>query len=596
MSEGGLDMNQTKKNNNPQGLSLAESLKQNSAKAKSIKIVVIYLIFGFIWILGTDLLSNTIFTNIPEVYLASIIKGLFFVMLTAVIIYLLIYSPLRKLTNSEEKLQKINEELESSNQDYIRINEELDKKQSLLKSLIDSTEDWIFYKDLDGKYLGCNEAYEKYTGLTEEDLIGKTADTVFDAETSMRIDALDQKLIMTLTPQKYEHSFINPNGEEVIVEMIKTPFQDKNGKLRGIICVGRNITERKHREENIRFISRHDALTGLYNRVFFEEERETIDSNENLPISIIVCDVDGLKLVNDAFGHVAGDNLLITAAEILKNVCKDKDVAVRTGGDEFSAFFPRTNNIEIEAIFNEITTQIKNKKNQTVDGLQFTSISMGYATKETEAQSLDGVILEAEEYMYRRKLLARKGSHSVLMKSIKTTLHEKSYETLEHCSRMSQLSRKLGQALDVPHQDLDILELAASLHDVGKISIDLSILQKTQKLTEQDWEVIKKHPEVGWRITQAIPELNPISDIILYHHERWDGTGYPRGLAGEEIPLMARIISIVDAYDAMIEERPYRKALTQRDAIAEILRMGGTQFDKNMAEIFVNQVLGEEII
>lgn len=161
---------------------------------------------------------------------------------------------------------------------------------------------------------------------------------------------------------------------------------------------------------------------------------------------------------------------------------------------------------------------------------------------------------------------------------------------------MSQFARMLGHALEIPFQDLDILELAASLHDVGKISIDLSILQKTDKLTEQDWEALKKHPEVGWRITQAIPELNPISDIILYHHERWDGTGYPRGLAGEEIPLMARIISIVDAYDAMIEERPYRKAMSKEEAIAELLRMGGTQFDKNMAEIFVNQVLAEDIV
>lgn len=311
-------------------------------------------------------------------------------------------------------------------------------------------------------------------------------------------------------------------------------------------------------------------------------------------MSVIVCDVDGLKLVNDAFGHVEGDNLLIAAAEILKNSCREQDFAIRTGGDEFSVFFPGTSNAEIEIIFNEICNQSKDKTNHSHDGLQFTSISMGYATRETEEQTLDEIILLAEEYMYRRKLLARKGSHSVLLKSIKTTLHEKSYETQEHCNRMSELARKLGHAVGVPYQDLDILELAASLHDVGKISTDLSILQKTEKLTDQDWEALKKHPEVGWRITQAIPELNPISDIILYHHERWDGTGYPSGLTGEEIPLMARIISIVDAYDAMIEERPYRKAMSKEAAVAEIIRMSGTQFDEKMAEIFVNQVLAEE--
>jgi diguanylate cyclase (GGDEF)-like protein/PAS domain S-box-containing protein len=589
-------VNKSTQSQNAPRYSLIDNFKQNSAKAKSIKIVAIYLIFGCAWILGTDLLSNTIFTNIPQVYLASIIKGLFFVLLTAVIIYLLIYPPLKKSVDSEKELQGINQALKESNQSYVTLYEELGEKQSLLKSLIDSTEDWIFYKDAEGVYLGCNEAYEKHTGLTEEALIGRTAREVFDSTTANRIEALDHKLVAERLPQKYEQAVINSDGEEVIVEIIKTPFLDKSNNILGIICVGRDITERKQREENIHFISRHDALTGLYNRVYFEEERVKIDSEENLPISVIVCDVDGLKLVNDAFGHVAGDNLLIAASEILKNYCREQDIAIRTGGDEFSVFFPGTSNEDIEIIFNKINNQAKNKQIQTPEGLQFTSISMGYATKETQGQSLDGIILKAEEYMYRRKLLARKGSHSILMKSIKTTLHEKSYETQEHCSRMSELARKLGHALNVPNQDLDILELAASLHDVGKISIDLSILQKTEKLTEQDWEVLKKHPEVGWRITQAIPELNPISDIILYHHEKWDGTGYPRGLSGVEIPLMARIISIVDAYDAMIEERPYRKAMSKEDAIAEILRMCGTQFDRNMAEIFVNKVLAMEDI
>lgn len=552
----------------------------NQAKSKSIKIVAIYLVFGCLWILVTDLLSNTIFTDIPDVYAVSIIKGLFFVMMTGIIIYLLIYPPLRKLVDSEQKL--------------IGINEALEEKQSLLKSLIDSTEDWIFYKDSDGVFLGCNQAYEKYIGLTEEELVGQTSDMIFDEETIKRINALEQELIQESKPQKYEQAFTYPNGEVVIIEMLKTPFQDKNGNLRGIICVGRNITERKQREENIHYISRHDALTGLYNRIYFEEEKEIIDSKKNLPISVIVCDVDGLKLVNDAFGHNAGDDLLITASTILKGACREQDIAIRTGGDEFSVFFPKTSNTEIEEVFNEINRQSSNKTIQTIEGLQFTSISMGYATKESEGQSLDAVILAAEEYMYRRKLLARKGSHSILMKSIMTTLHEKSFETQEHCSRMAEYARKLGHQMEVPFLDLDILELAASLHDVGKISIDLSILHKTEKLTEQDWDALKKHPEVGWRITQAIPELNPISDIILYHHERWDGTGYPRGLAGEEIPLMARIISIVDAYDAMIEERPYRKAMTVEEAKAEILKMAGTQFDKKMAEIFVNQVLAEK--
>lgn len=401
----------------------------------------------------------------------------------------------------------------------------------------------------------------------------------------------DGEILKGQKPIKYETPFVYPDGREVVIELIKTIHRDKQGEVAGIICVGRDITERIIKEKKIEYISCHDALTGLYNRSYFETQHKALDTDENLPISVIVCDVDGLKLINDAFGHAAGDQMLMTAANLLKEVSREKDVAIRTGGDEFCVFFPQTGSEEIEGIFEDLSARCEQNKIKANGGLKFTSISLGYATKETSDEPLEQVILWAEDFMYRRKLLARKGAHSILMKSITATLHEKSFETQEHCSRMSDLARRLGQAVKVPARDLDTLELAASLHDVGKISVDLSILQKPGKLTEEEWEVMKKHPEAGWRITQAIPELNPISDIVLFHHERWDGKGYPRGLAGEEIPLLARIISIVDAYDAMIEERPYRKAMSTDQAKNEILKMAGSQFDEKIAKIFINQIL-----
>ncbi len=537
----------------------------DDAKSKSLKIITIYLVIGIIWIVGTDILSNTIFTDIPQVYAASTVKGIFYVLITAVIFYLLIYSALKKVL----------------------------EKQSLLKSLIDSTEDWIFYVDTHGRYLGCNKAFERYANMKEEDFFGQTPEQVFGQNVTAAFSQFGCSTSLDNSPFKFEEAFTYPDGRQAIIELIKTTHLDIQGNVAGVIGVGRDITERKIREESIQYLGCHDALTGLYNRANYESEKQNIDTEENLPISVIVCDVDGLKLVNDAFGHVAGDHLLITAAEILKNACKESDVAVRTGGDEFCVFFPRTGNEEIEPIFEAINNQCQGTQMKQNDELQLTSISMGFAVKETGETSLDEVILEAEEYMYRRKLLGRKGTHSTLMKSIMATLHEKSYETQEHCNRMATLARQLGRAVKLSGMELDILELAASLHDIGKISIDLSILQKSGKLTEEEWGLIKKHPEVGWRITQAITELNPISDIVLFHHERWDGTGYPRGLRGEEIPVLARIIAIVDAYDAMIEERPYRGAMSIESAKTEILRMAGTQFDAKIAKIFVEEVLSK---
>ena len=189
--------------------------------------------------------------------------------------------------------------------------------------------------------------------------------------------------------------------------------------------------------------------------------------------------------------------------------------------------------------------------------------------------------------MYKRKLLETRSLHSSIIASIKTTLFEKSNETEAHATRLATMTKQLGQALGLSEDDLVALELFSTLHDIGKISIDREILTKPGRLTDGEWDEIKKHPEVGYRIAQASPELRPISDLILTHHEHWDGTGYPQGLSGEKIPLLARILAVVDAFDAMTEDRSYRPALSRDIAIAEIRRNAGKQFDPKITDLFL---------
>lgn len=265
-------------------------------------------------------------------------------------------------------------------------------------------------------------------------------------------------------------------------------------------------------------------------------------------------------------------------------------VLVRTGGDEFVMLLPQTSYRQagtlVETIKKACETGYK-----LDDELIITSISLGFATKTKEHESFEKVFKLAEESMYRKKLLEYKSFHSAVMNSIKTTLFEKSNETEEHAERMANLAKRLGQVLGLDQEELVSLELVATLHDIGKISIDSKLLMKNSPLTEGEWDEIKKHPEVGYRIAQTVPELRKISEYILCHYERWDGNGYPQGLKAEEIPLLARILAIVDAYDGMTQDRSYRNAMSEQEAIVELKRHAGSQFDLALVAMFIKRVI-----
>lgn len=299
-------------------------------------------------------------------------------------------------------------------------------------------------------------------------------------------------------------------------------------------------------------------------------------------------------MINDAFGHGEGDKLLISIAKIIADCARPQDVLVRTGGDEFVMLLPQTSYREAGALVEKLKTACE--EGYKLDNeLIITSISLGFATKTNEHESFEKVFKLAEESMYRKKLLEYKSFHSAVMASIKTTLFEKSNETEEHAERMADLAKQLGRVLGLDQEELVSLELVATLHDIGKISIDSKLLLKNTPLTDSEWAEIKKHPEVGYRIAQTVPELRKIAEYILCHHERWDGNGYPQGLKGEEIPLLARILAIVDAYDAMTQDRSYRQAMSERDAITELQRHAGSQFDPALVAVFIKDVIEKNI-
>ncbi len=566
-----------------------DSIKK--AQRKSFKITLVYFILGSLWIVFSDRLMDLLFTNHEGLILASLIKGIFYVTVTTVIIYLLIYYAFLSVFDSEKKIREKNDELELSVVEYQKLYQQNENKQLLIKSLMDSIEDWIFYLDKDNRFLGCNLAFETFFDVKEEKLINNSNGSFNNPILTQVFLAGKQCNTSDPTDTKFEKTLTTSDNQELIFEIIRSPYYDLNKEIYGTIYVGRNITKRKQQEDTLRYLNHHDVLTGIYNRSYLEEKRLEIDTEKNLPLSIIVCDVDGLKLVNDAFGHAAGDTLLKITTDILVQSTRKDDIIIRTGGDEFCILLPNTSYQEAEIFQNVIHDKSHEGKLTVENDLLYPSISTGCSTKTNISSNFEEIFKEAEDYMYQHKLLARKGVHSMFLKYITTTIFEKSNETQEHCQRMANMAKALGEQLQLPNRDLDTLELAASLHDIGKISIDLSILQKPEKLNNDEWEIIKKHPETGWRIAQAVPDLYQISDIILYHHERWDGTGYPRGLAGNAIPLMSRIITIVDSFDAMTQDRPYQKGISTNVAIEEIKKNMGKQFDPQLSQIFIDKIL-----
>jgi diguanylate cyclase (GGDEF)-like protein len=294
-----------------------------------------------------------------------------------------------------------------------------------------------------------------------------------------------------------------------------------------------------------------------------------------------------LKIINDSLGHAEGDKLLIAIAKILETCCDKEHIIARIGGDEFGIILPETSSEAVFKIIKKINFECEEYNKKVSSDLYYTSISLGYATKTTINESLDCIQKNAEEYMYKRKLLESRSLHSAIIASMKTALHEKSQETEEHAQRLVKLSKAVGQELGLTDEQFDDLELFSALHDIGKIGIDDQILNKPGRLTEEEWIEMKKHSEIGYRIAMSSPELMSIAEYILTHHEHFDGKGYPQGQTGENIPLLSRIVAVVDAYDAMTEDRPYRKGMPKEAALTEIIKNSGKQFDPNIAKIFV---------
>ena len=313
-----------------------------------------------------------------------------------------------------------------------------------------------------------------------------------------------------------------------------------------------------------------------------------MNNSRYYPLSIISLDVNGLKVINDTFGHDQGDKLLQHLASLLTSISRKGDIIARVGGDEFAILLPSTSS-QATLDFCERIRKVCLKDDIKPAYLRV-NLALGHATQKGEYKDINTLLKDIDQNMYQDKLFNAKSREKHLLDSFSMILAERDPHTEDHAQRLQELALALGKKVGLSEYQLNNLRLLALLHDIGKIGISDNILFKAYTLTPSEWKKMKEHPGIGYRMAKNIPDFVPIAREILYHHEHWDGSGYPEGLKGEEIPLLSRIISIIDAYDVMQSRRPYKGAVSKTEALKEIKRGAGTQFDPQLVKIFLKIV------
>lgn len=469
---------------------------------------------------------------------------------------------------------------------------ELFKEKEFLRITLNSIGDGVVTTDNQGRITGLNSVAEKLIGWKIEEIESQYFTDVIHLQNENTGEVTDNPIQKVLSTGKTiglaNHTeLINRYGEVIPITNSFAPIQSEHGKTFGVVMVFHDMRLEKEHHRQIEFLSYYDELTGLFNRKYMENAIVKLAKKQE-SLAVIMIDVNGLKISNDVFGHETGDLVLKKVATILEETCSSRDLIARWGGDEFVILMK-------DKLLQDAENLVKKLKEIPIfiEGSHLPlSLSFGCACTDSQT-SISMALQDAEKNMYQQKLLNGKSYRNAIISTLLATLYEKSNETEEHSKRLEEYCLAIGQRLQLSSKELDELSLLALLHDIGKVGIDANILKKPSSLTDEEWIEMKRHPEIGYRIAQETADLESVADLILAHHERWDGHGYPNQLKGEEIPLACRILSVVDSFDAMTNDRVYRKAMTAEEAVAEIKRVSGSQFDPTVVDIFI-QVLEEQ--
>ena len=429
-----------------------------------------------------------------------------------------------------------------------------------------------------------NQKYSDIVGYTKDELKQMTyIDVTHPEDVQKDVDYFEQLLRGDIETYTIEKRLIRKNKEIIWINLTVSIVPQAHGDI-FVLAVIEDISDRKNAEISMYYLNYHDQLTGCFNRRYYEESIQKLDVQSMYPLSLVMVDADGLKLVNDALGHLYGDQLLILISSCLKDTVIPNGDVYRIGGDEFVITLPNTSKEEALKLIDKIHS---NLKNQSVGDFNI-SVSCGCATKTNSSQFILDIFSEAEDVMYREKLLNSQNTIQKTLDHVLNILFDRSAFERSHASHVVDYCHRMAEGLNYSVTDKELLLKAAFIHDIGKIGIDPKILEKKEKLNEYELKEMHRHSEIGYRILNSSNHFSDISMIVLAHHERWDGSGYPKKLKGKEIPEFAQIIAIAESYDVLISKDSYKEVISRSDAFNELLNQSGKQFNPELVIQFVN--------
>ncbi len=468
----------------------------------------------------------------------------------------------------------------------LKIYESLRLSERKFRLITENTSDviWVFStKTFKTTYV--SPSIVNLNGFTPEEVISQKLEDSFQSDSLVEFTNRIEKGIREFikNPETYLGEVIEiqlycKDGSLIWAESSIKFRYDEVGDIE-IVGVTRNIDHRKKVEKEIVYLSYHDQLTGVYNRSFYEEEVARLNTERNLPFTLVVCDIDGLKLTNDAFGHMAGDRLIVSLARILQRICRRDDIIARIGGDEFAILLPKTSEKVAQMLVRRILEEITLTKPERIK----LSASFGWMTKLTLSEDFAEIYKQAEDRMYLEKIRQQSNVKLGFVKLITTSLFEKYPEEKLHAQSVSTLCRSFGEALKLSNKEIADLEMAGLLHDIGKIGLDDELIKQGKYATFDESAEFKRHSEVGYQIIRSVFAYSHIAEFILSHHEWFNGSGYPQGLKEYNIPLQARIIKLANDFSSQID----REGFDIPHTLEFIKVRSGIQYDPALVDVLM---------